>query len=974
MDAGSSTLERRLRHEVRGEALFGAFDRGRYAADASFYQIAPRGVFVPASMEDAVAAMAIARDEGVAVLPRGGGTSQCGQSVNDALVIDLSKHASRLIDLDAGSRTCAVEPGIVLDNLNALLKPHGLWFPVDVSTSSRATIGGMAGNNSCGARSIRYGTMRDNVRAIDGVLASGEALRFAPVARDLSAVNEDVAGRALFEEMLALGDREKGEIAARFPKLTRRVGGYNIDALVPNGETNNLAHLLVGSEGTLALFTRIELKLSPLPKSKVMGVCHFPTFRAAMEAAQHIVKLDPTAVELIDDTMIGLARDIALFRPTIERLVRGKPAALLMVEFAEEDKQENLRRLARLGELMGDLGLNWPEGGVIEAVEPELQAGLNEVRKAGLNIMMSMKTAGKPVSFVEDCAVPLADLADYTERLTAIFERHGTRGTWYAHASVGCLHVRPVLNLKLDTDVKAMRAIAEEAFEMVRGYKGSHSGEHGDGITRSEFHEKMFGPRLVRAFEEVKDAFDPEGLLNPGRIVRAPRMDDRSLMRYGPGYGAADFAPALDWSAWPGAAGGFQGAVEMCNNNGACRKLQVTAGVMCPSFRLTGDEKHVTRGRANALRLALSGQLGPDALTSDEMRDSLSLCVSCKACRRECPTGVDMARMKIEVAAARARTHGLSLRERIIAYLPRYAPLAAKLPWLMNARDVLPGVAWTSQRLLGLSARRKLPGWRRDVFVGNGSAAAEEADILLLADTFNRYYEPENLYAAQAVLTAAGHRVATAEPLDGGRPLCCGRTFLSAGLVEEARKEARRLIESCLPHVRRGAMIVGLEPSCLFTLRDEMTALKLGAEADEIADSALLFEEFLAGEADAGRLSLPLCRRGKKALLHGHCHQKAFGAMGAVETALRLVPGLEVSTIASGCCGMAGAFGYEAENFDISMAMGEADLLPAVRAAPADADIVADGTSCRQQIAAGSGRKAVHVARVLAQALDTKGE
>ncbi|MDP2621760.1 MAG: FAD-linked oxidase C-terminal domain-containing protein, partial [Hyphomicrobiales bacterium] len=901
-------------------------------------------------------------------------TSQCGQSVNDALVIDLSKHASRLIDLDAGSRTCAVEPGIVLDNLNALLKPHGLWFPVDVSTSSRATIGGMAGNNSCGARSIRYGTMRDNVRAIDAVLASGEALRFAPVPRDISAVNEDVAGRALFEEMLALGDREKGEIAARFPKLTRRVGGYNIDALVPNGETNNLAHLLVGSEGTLALFTRIELKLLPLPKSKVMGVCHFPTFRAAMEAAQHIVKFDPTAVELIDDTMIGLARDIALFRPTIERLVRGKPAALLMVEFAEEDKQENLRRLARLGELMGDLGLNWPEGGVIEAVEPELQAGLNEVRKAGLNIMMSMKSAGKPVSFVEDCAVPLADLADYTERLTAIFERHGTRGTWYAHASVGCLHVRPVLNLKLDTDVKAMRAIAEEAFEMVRGYKGSHSGEHGDGITRSEFHEKMFGPRLVRAFEEVKDAFDPEGLLNPGRIVRAPRMDDRSLMRYGPGYGAADFAPALDWSAWPGAAGGFQGAVEMCNNNGACRKLQVTAGVMCPSFRLTGDEKHVTRGRANALRLALSGQLGPDALTSDDMRDSLSLCVSCKACRRECPTGVDMARMKIEVAAARARTHGLSLRERIIAYLPRYAPFAAMLPWLMNAREFLPGAAWTSQRLLGLSARRKLPGWRWDVFVGNGSAAAEEADILLLADTFNRYYEPENLYAAQAVLTAAGYRVATAEPLDGGRPLCCGRTFLSAGLVEEARKEARRLIESCLPHVRRGAMIVGLEPSCLFTLRDEMTALKLGAEADEIADSALLFEEFLAGEADAGRLSLPLCRRGKKALLHGHCHQKAFGAMGAVETALRLVPGLEVSTIASGCCGMAGAFGYEAENFDISMAMGEADLLPAVRAAPADADIVADGTSCRQQIAAGSGRKAVHVARVLAQALDTKGE
>ena len=971
LDARSSRLARRLRRETRGEVLFGAFDRGRYATDASIYQIMPRGVFVPASMGDAVAAMAIAGQAGVAALPRGGGTSQCGQSVNNALVIDLSRHANRLIDLDTGSSTCAVEPGIVLDDLNAALKPHGLWFPVDVSTSSRATIGGMAGNNSCGARSIRYGTMRDHVRAIDGVLASGEELRFTALPRDLAGVNEQVPGRALFNRLLALGDREADEIAARFPKLTRRVGGYNIDALTPNGKTNNLAHLLVGSEGTLALFTRIELALSPLPTSKVMGVCHFPTFRAAMEAAQHIVALDPTAVELIDDTMVGLARDIALFRPIIERLVRGRPAALLMVEFAEDEQDENLRRLERLGALMGDLGHGWPEGGVVEAVEPELQAGINEVRKAALNIMMSMKSAGKPVSFVEDCAVPLADLADYTERLTAIFEKHGTKGTWYAHASVGCLHVRPVLNLKQTKDLRAMRAIAEETFEMVRDYKGSHSGEHGDGITRSEFHEKMFGERLVHAFEEVKDAFDPAGVLNPGRIVRPPRMDDRTLMRYGPAYGAAELEPALDWSAWPGPGRGLQGAVEMCNNNGACRKLQVTAGVMCPSFRATGEEKHVTRGRANVLRLALSGQLGPDALTSEEMRDSLRLCVSCKACRRECPTGVDMARMKIEVAAARARKHGISLRERILAYLPRYAPYASRLPWLMNARDQAPGAAWLSERMFGFSARRKLPRWRRDIFEGNG-AAAKTADVLLLADTFNRTFEPENLDAAQTVLSAAGYRVATARPLDGGRPLCCGRTFLSAGLVEEARKEARRLITACLAHVRRGAAIVGLEPSCLLTLRDEMTAMGLGAEAEEISKGALLFEEFLAGEADAGRLSLPLRRREKTALLHGHCHQKAFGAMEAVEKVLRLVPGLAVSTIPSSCCGMAGGFGYEAENFAISMAMGEANLLPAVRAAPADADIVADGTSCRQQIGAGTGREAVHAARLLAEALDLK--
>ena len=969
--ADSASLARRLERETRGEVLFGAFDRGRYATDASFYQIMPRGVFVPTSMDDAVAAMAIAREEGVSVLPRGGGTSQCGQTANDALVVDFSKHTSRLLDLDTRSRTCAVEPGIVLDNLNALLKPHGLWFPVDVSTSSRATIGGMVGNNSCGARSIRYGTMRDNVRAIDAVLASGEALRFEPVPRDLSGVNEKVAGLALFARMLALGEREADEIAARFPKLTRRVGGYNIDALAPNGAVNNLAHLLVGSEGTLALSTRIELALSPIPRAKAMGVCHFPAFRAAMEAAQHIVALDPTAVELIDDTMVSLARDNAVYRPIIERFVRGRPAALLMVEFAEEEQEENLFRLKRLGELMGDLGHHWPDGGVVEAIEPKLQAGINQVRRAGLNIMMSMKSAGKPVSFVEDCAVPLADLADYTERLTAIFEKHGTSGTWYAHASVGCLHVRPVLNLKLDKDVRAMRAIAEEAFEMVRGYKGSHSGEHGDGITRSEFHEKMFGPRLVHAFAEVKDAFDPTGLLNPGRVVRAPRMDDRSLMRYGPNYKVADFEPVLDWSQWTGAGGGFQGAVEMCNNNGSCRKPQLTATVMCPSFRATRDEKHVTRGRANVLRLALSGQLGPDSLTSEEMRDSLRLCVSCKACRRECPTGVDMAKMKIEVAAARAKKHGLSLRERIIAYLPRYAPYAAKMPWLLNARDVLPGAAWMSERMLGFSARRKLPRWRRDTFKGG---AAEHADVLLFADCFNRYFEPENLNAAETVLSAAGYRVATAELPDGRRPLCCGRTFLSAGLMEEAREEARRLIEACLPHVRRGAKIVGLEPSCLFTLRDELTVMKLGAQGQEVADSALLSEEFLADEAASERLSLPLRASEKTVFLHGHCHQKSFGAMGAVEKVLRLVPGLKVETIASSCCGMAGAFGYEAENYEVSMAMGELSLLPAVRAAPKEAHIVADGTSCRQQIGHGGGREAVHAARLLAEALEIEGE
>jgi len=610
-----------------------------------------------------------------------------------------------------------------------------------------------------------------------------------------------------------------------------------------------------------------------------------------------------------------------------------------------------------------------------------------------------MKDAGKPVSFVEDCAVPLEHLADYTARLTEVFERNGTHGTWYAHASVGCLHVRPILNLRLDKDVKAMRAIAEQAFAFVREYKGSHSGEHGDGIVRSEFHEFMFGKRLVHAFEEVKDRFDPNGLYNPGKIVRAPKFDDRTKFRYGPGYAAQPMTTQLDWSAYTGQGGGFQGAVEMCNNNGACRAA--AGGVMCPSYRVTRNERDVTRGRANTLRLAITGQLGADAFTSDEMAETLKLCVSCKGCRRECPTGVDMARMKIEVQAARAERFGLSLHDRLVGYLPRYAPYAAKLPWLLNVRDMVPGAAKLSEAIAGFSARRSLPKWRADVFDdvtaasspgltrksiplretmdariksghddGEGDKRGDTSEVVLFADTFNRYFERENLDAALAVLNAAGYQVHLAKPRDGtSRPLCCGRTFLSIGKVDEARKEAERTLAALEPFVSRGVPVVGLEPSCLLSFRDEVPAMVKSDSAKQLADCAVTFEEFLAREAKAERLNLPLKRIADRVLVHGHCHQKAFDAFGAVQTVLDLVPGLTVEPVESSCCGMAGAFGYAAETIDVSKAMGELSLLPAVRNADAETLIVADGTSCRHQIHDGAGRDAIHVARVLAMAL-----
>ncbi len=969
----SSILAERLKGAVEGELHFDPISRGLYATDASIYQMMPVGVLAPKSVSDVKSAIELSAEQGIPVLARGGGTSQCGQTVNEALVLDNTRHLNRLIELDIENRRCVVEPGMVLDELNRILKPHGLWFPVDVSTASRATIGGMAGNNSCGGKSIRYGMMRDNVLSVDAIMADGMIAHFGPV--EPAKIDMENGFGALVKDMLALGKRESAEIANRFPNVMRRVGGYNIDALAPGNTPNNLSHLLVGSEGTLAYSTAIELKLSPLPGEKVMGVCHFPTFYSAMDAAQHLVTLDPLSVELVDATMIGLARDIPIFRKTMEEFVTDRPEALLLVEFADGEGSANRKKLDRLEEMMGDLGFSWSGegskwGGATRVEDPGLQNAIAEVRKSGLNIMMSMKDEGKPVSFVEDCAVELPDLAEYTSKLTEIFEKHGTKGTWYAHASVGCLHVRPVLNLKLDKDARTMRAIAEEAFDLVQAYKGSHSGEHGDGIVRSEFHEKMFGKRMVEAFGEVKQRFDPKGVFNPGKIVDPPKMDDRRLFRYGPEYKADDINMALDWSAWPGKAGGFQGAVEMCNNNGACRKLK--GGVMCPSYRVTRQEQDLTRGRANALRLAISGQLGKDAFTSDQMAEVMKLCVSCKGCKRECPTGVDMARMKIEFLAARAEKNGVSVHDRMVGYLPRYAPVAARIPWLMNLRNQIPGLAHLLEGPTGFTAKRKLPFWSANPFAEKEMITTETPDAVLFADCFNRYFEPENIRAAIKVMAAGGVKLAASVP--GGRPLCCGRTFLSVGLVEEARREATRLVEALLPFVEKSIPVIGLEPSCLLTLRDEIPSLIPGSESELLAERAKLLEEFISEARQKDRLRLPLRALDQKILLHNHCHQKAMATTNAMADTLSLIPETTVETVETSCCGMAGSFGYKTDTYDTSIRMAELDLLPAVRKAGERSYIVANGTSCRHQVKDGAGRKPVHVAQLLELALDEEVE
>ncbi|MBB5505386.1 FAD-binding and (Fe-S)-binding domain-containing protein [Paraburkholderia atlantica] len=986
-----SPLAQHLRKALRGDVLFDLASRGRYSTDASIYQITPVGVVVPRDQDDLRIALEIARSEKVPLLARGAGTSQCGQTVGEALVIDTSKWLNNIVVFDADARTVTVEPGVVLDHLNAWLKPHGLWFPVDVSTAAQCTIGGMAGNNSCGSRSIEYGNMVHNVDAIDAILADGSEAHFASLreAPQGERLQQIVAG------ITRIAQRERDEIVARVPRVLRRVAGYNIDlfdcqnprAYTDDGSAN-LAHVLVGSEGTLAFSRQITLKLAPLPAHKTLGVVNFATFRQSMALTQHIVKLKPVAVELVDRTMIDLALSNPAFRPVIEKALVGEPEAILLVEFAGEDRDAQLASLKQLTELMGELGL--PDA-VVEMPDANAQKALWEVRKAGLNIMMSMKGDGKPVSFIEDCAVPLEHLADYTSRLTEVFHRHGTEGTWYAHASVGTLHVRPILDMRRDGATK-MRAIAEEAAALVREYKGAYSGEHGDGLCRGEWVAWQYGPRLNEAFSEIKALFDPDNRFNPDKIVRPPKMDDTRNFRFAPGYREQRIETVLDWSTWnvkrdpltgeesaPGSgddlSGGLAKAVEMCNNNGHCRKFD--AGTMCPSYRVTKDEQHLTRGRANTLRLAISGQLGESGLASDDVKETLDLCVSCKGCKRDCPTGVDMAKFKIEARAARVKTHGVRLRDRLVAFMPRYAGAASRMPGLVALADNVPVLSTWFKRSVGFAAERSLPRFKKAFLADAVStkparhAAQPSAlkEVLLFVDTFNNHLEPDNARAAQQVLEAAGYTVHfNARPEE--RPVCCGRTFLAAGLVDEAKHEARRMLDLFGPFVERGVPVVGLEPSCLLSLRDEFLQYGFGDEARRLAQHAFLFEEFLVREQKAGRLQLKLKPLPmQQALVHGHCHQKAFDAFPPVQTVLKWIPELKVSTIESSCCGMAGSFGYEAEHYATSQAMAELSLLPAVRKLDAATVMVADGTSCRHQIHDGAGVDAIHVARVLAMAL-----
>jgi FAD/FMN-containing dehydrogenase/Fe-S oxidoreductase len=956
-----STLQRDLERGIAGEVRFDAVSRALYATDASVYQIAPLGVVVPRTTEDVVRTVEIARRHGVSITARGGGTSQAGQAIGAGLQLDTSKFLNRILDVNAAERWAWIEPGVVLDALNAELRPHGVRFAPDISTASRATVGGMIANNSSGARSVLYGKTIDHVLELKVVLADGSTAHFRPCAGadlDPAASGGGLAAschRTVRE--IALGCRD--EIERRFPKVLRRVGGYNLDEFVDPAKPVNLTRVVVGSEGTLALVTAAKVNLVPLPAAKAVLTIEFAELLDALGATPLVLRHGPSAVEVMDRFILDHAKESAALDALRRRILQTEPGALLCVELYG-DRPADLT--PRLDALERELSTSRVRCHTRRFVEPSDQARVWSLREAALGLSMAMKGDEKSLSFVEDTAVAPEKLREYIDRFLQIVRRHGTSAGVYAHASVGCLHVRPVVNMKTAEGVARFEAIANDVADLVLEFGGALSGEHGDGMVRGAFTEKMFGPVLYDAFRAVKRAFDSDGLFNPGKIVDTPPLT--ANLRYGAGYQTPDPETFFDYSDH----GGMGRAVEMCSGLGVCRKT--LEGTMCPSYMATREEKHSTRGRANTLRLVMSGRLGESGLDDQGVYETLDLCLECRACKAECPVGVDVARFKSEFLAGYWRRHGTPLSTRALAHVHTLSSWASRVAPLANLVSRSAAGRWANERLLGIDRRRTPPPFARDTFrrlIARRKVAAVRSDapsVVLFADTFTEFNHPHVGIAAADVLTAAGCGVGV---VPHG---CCGRPMISKGLLDAARAAAAATVDALHDTAARGTRIVFLEPSCLSAVKEDAPALLRGdaqRKARTVAAACVLFEEHLEQEWLAGRASLPLGPGPARVLLHGHCHQKAMGLLAPARALLSRIPSATVADLDAGCCGMAGSFGYAREHYDVSRAIGERRLLPAARALDADAVLVAPGTSCREQVKHFTGVQPLHPAELLAQ-------
>ncbi len=959
-----------LRKEAAGEVRTDDYSRVLYSTDASIYQVMPFGVFFPKNTADLQAAVTLANRYQVPLLPRTAGSSLAGQAVNEALVMDMTRYLDQILELNVEENWVRVAPGIVLDELNLALAPHNLQFGPDPASSNRAALGGIVANNSTGAHSILYGMTADHVIETEVLLSDGTQTSFGPIEREALAPylqKEGLEGR-IYKKIFEICEKNAEAILANTPHHWRRCGGYNLDRFVdgatfkvPFDPRFNLAKMMAGSEGTLAIMTGIKLNLLPRPTKTALAIIHYESLNAALESVPTILEVEPSAVELLDNLGLTMCREVPEYARLLTTFVHGTPNCVLITEFYGESDQELEHKVGRLTDHLKAAG---NQGYVVPIFPQLLQNNVWTVRKVGLGLLMSIKGDYKPVPFIEDAAVPPEHLAEYVTRIEKFCNDIGTDVAYYAHASAGCVHIRPLINTKDATDIAKLPEITSFSVELLGEFGGAFSSEHGDGRARSWLNERFFGKELYGLFKEVKEVFDPENLLNPGNIVDGPAMT--ADLRFGDDYQVIplkehlDFTPDID----------FFHAVEMCNGAGICRKK--TTGTMCPSFMVTREEEHSTRGRANALRAAFSGTLPPEEFTSARMFEVMDLCIECKACKAECPSSVDMAKIKFEYLGQYYDKNAVPLRTRLFGDFSRWTrlssgSLAPMANWVLGNGLV----RWGLEKGLGIGRQHEMPqfaprpftAWFNQRSSGRGRKTGRR-DVVLFNDTFNTYNDPDVSIAATLVLESAGFKV----HLPGHQ--CCGRPMISKGLVAKARQAAKETVDRLAPYAEQGIPIVGLEPSCLLSFRDEyLYMLPDDPRVQLVAENSFLFEEFIAGLEENGELNLDLTDEHKRLKLHGHCHQKALVGTGPTEKALTLPKNYQVEVVDSGCCGMAGAFGYEAEHYEHSIAMGERRLLPAVREAAADDLIVAPGFSCRHQINHGAAREALHPAQVLHRAL-----
>jgi FAD/FMN-containing dehydrogenase/Fe-S oxidoreductase len=944
----AAALQRALESQIEGEVRFDAVSRALYSTDASVYQIEPLGVVVAKTREDLIRIVRIASQFRCPVTLRGGGTAQAGQAIGAGLQVDTSKYFNQILELNLEERWVRVQPGIVLDELNHALRPHNLRFAPDVSTASRAAIGGMMGNNSSGARSVIYGKTVDHVLEQEVVLADGAVAHFRPLNHEElhDAMRGDSLEAECYRTIHRLANECAGEVDRRFPKVLRRVGGYNLDEFISPARPFNLAKLMVGSEGTLGVVLEAKLNLVPLPKHKAVLVVQFKELLEALAAAPLILRHNPSACEVMDKFIL----DHTYLSPNLQRVretfIEGSPGAILCIEFYDEAK-ENLP--PRLNACEQDLIRHNFGYRYFHALELPQQARVWNLREAALGLSMTMKEDSKSLSFVEDTAVAPEKLRDYIDRFMQIVHKHDTVAGVYAHASVGCLHVRPVVNMKTDAGVRKFEAIANEIADLVLEFGGALSGEHGDGLVRSPFMRKMFGPVLYEAFRTIKRTFDPEGIFNPGKIVDSPPLTEN--LRFGAGYVSPNPRTFFDYSEY----GGMGGAVEMCSGLGACRKT--LEGAMCPSYMATREETHTTRGRANVLRSAMNGKLAAAGLDDKSVYQALDLCLECRACKAECPVGVDMARFKSEFLAGYWQTYGTPLHAQMLGNVASFAKTASPLAAIVNWASATTPARVLNEAVFGIDHRRTLPALSSRTLVSKVRGRGKPgAGTLLFNDTFTNFYDPEIGVAVWDVLEAAGLSVGLAPNH------CCGRPLISKGLLTKARVQARRNTEALYEAASAGRKIVFCEPSCLSAVREDAPSLLRGDEqkrARVVADACVLFEEFAAG------LDVPLKPGPPTILLHGHCHQKSMGLLPPAKALLEKIPGSTVIDLDAGCCGMAGSFGYSKEHFEVSRQIGERRLFPQVRAKDASSPVVAAGTSCRHQIHDFTHETAIHPAVLL---------